>query len=813
MLFFIIQKIFLLKMDGVESILQRIKDFTTSHAVDVENELLCYDVKRRGIISQTSLYRWLGTIGINLSSRNIHTLSIVYAKEDGIDVYKLIHDIENACSFNKTISARPPDCTKELLDLQRELLRRRQNVREVLAPFDRMNLGHVNPDNFYRAFGATPTTRTIVNCYLIGDKIDYLRLANDVYNANKSQQGNKVISVPAPTPSFTELATYIKSREIEPRKFFTQQDRLNTGKMTFRMFTSILSSFGASISPRGYEEIANSFLDDESSGFCNYNLFIKAIDEFVLPPPPHATSYLQTVAQEGAQYQKQQTPEVLLQAAKGTIADRRINTHLHFAGLQREGYAGDEIPLHKFIRIVSGMKIDLSYEEIESIASLFTSNGQIRYRDFLQAVEPQSTTRTVTLGDVIPRLRDHLYQTRQQLARVAMRFDRENSGNIASMQLSSILQFVRFDCTHQDIAALRDAFPGNERGTVCWRDLCAQVDQPIREYETNSKCAEDSLGLSVLTSRPPVESNPPPKHIADIVNKINSSFASTDELVAGFRSRDRLKNGLVNNEQFVNFLYNLPCGITPAELRAVVAYYRVSGSSNINYLQLANDSKLVRDGISETQRQATEPQLEATPTAIDPIPELTPEIHSFLKRLKSFASQRRFHPLNLFEPYDSLHNGNIVKYKVQSCFAQVDFPLNRNELEQIVEVFRDTKRPEYFNYNTFLRALDEEDITSAESRSSITAAPISSEVDREATTTCSQIREKLLARHRRIEMIFNGVNTPTISTREFQQRLGLIDIVIRASQTTSLIRKYRVNISDEVDWKRFCEDVNNSKTI
>jgi hypothetical protein len=54
---------------------------------------------------------------------------------------------------------------------------------------------------------------------------------------------------------------------------------------------------------------------------------------------------------------------------------------------------------------------------------------------------------------------------------------------------------------------------------------------------------------------------------------------------------------------------------------------------------------------------------------------------------------------------------------------------------------------------------------------------------------------------------------PTIPAQEFQRRLMAIDLVLHATQIQAIIRKYRVNVDNEVNWKAFVADVEQSKTI
>ena len=137
----------------------------------------------------------------------------------------------------------------------------------------------------------------------------------------------------------------------------------------------------------------------------------------------------------------------------------------------------------------------------------------------------------------------------------------------------------------------------------------------------------------------------------------------------------------------------------------------------------------------------------------------------------------------------------------------------RTELEDLCSTFRDTRNRELFNYILFACAFKEEYIESDGARVELSGAPISAELNRDALTTCLQIREKLRSRRRRIDQVFYGVQTETISQAEFQRRLEDANVVLRAGQLTALFRKYRVGLTDAIKWRDFCSDVERSKTI
>ena len=783
-------------MEPAQQILSRIKDFGASHGVDFEGELLRYDYKKTGVISTVSFHRWIATLGVQLSNRNVQTLILAYQKGDGVDVFRLVEDLKRSASFTATMHAKPPQCPAELADLARELARRRQTLREVLAPYDHMNSGRVNTNNFYRALGASPVTRTIANAYAVRDEIDYLKLGDDVKLTGRTVDLRHV-DVPAPTPAFIELGSFIKSRKVDARLVFSQQDKLNTGGMQRGQFYATLSSFGANLSPAALKEIADSF--DEGNGTVNYFLFLQALDEFV-PPPPKATTKTFVIPEELV---KARDPQEILEAARRTIVSRRIDVDAHFQCLEREG-AGEEVPLARFARVLIGMKIDLSNDDMEAIAGLFRGvNGTVRWREFVAAVKPQLRTQEINVEDVVERLKKYMLGSHITFQDSAARFDREASGNISGNQLMGAFKFIGFDYTMPELSALRARFPGSIPGSIDWKALSREVD-----VKKGFGQSQEDLDLEKAEKE---QGTAPPEGVAAVIEKISKGAECREiRLFEEFRLSDKARKGTVSQETFLGLLNALPVKFTQAETRAVLMFYRVSGCSDVNYINLCKDLNALAVKRDEDQRQRT---IEAQMKPSEPVVEIPPAVHEFIRKFKTFSEQMRITPVDMFVPYDIAHNGTLPGFRIQACFNNFNYPVTREDTDKLMSCFSDARKPEYFNYVAFLDALKREDITSQEVRAVLESAPISHEVEREALITCSQIREKLLARHRTIDLAFTGLQEPAIPYQEFQARLAKMDLVLRAGQTQSLIRKYRVNLSDLVDWKTFCADVNNSRTI
>jgi Ca2+-binding EF-hand superfamily protein len=777
--------------EGVQSVLARIKEFGQSRGLDFEGELLAYDHKRKGVISTVSLHRWLGGLGISLSNHNIRTLILAYQKDDVIDVLRLIQDLQQSQTFTQTITSRPANCDAELAELARELAARHQALRDVLAPYDRRNVGKVSPGNFIRAFGATPVTQALTTGYAIGGEVDYLRMESDLRPVCRALR-NATPVIPEPTPGFTALAILMKAHDVDARRVFSQADPLNTGKIPRLQFESLLSFFDPKLSPSTIGQIAVPFLD-EGGRLANYFLFLAALDQFVPPRPKTPTT------ERPEQVSKTLDPNYILEQARLAIEDRRIDLDQHFSALEREG-TGDTVPFARFARVILGMRLALQEYEIKAIASLFPGDfGTVSWRDFVAAVRRPVTSREVVPTEVVSRLRAFLAGSYASLASSARRFDRENSGVISVPQFTSALQFLKFDFSPQDLAALRSAYPGPARGTIDWRTLCTDVDKPADTSTTDDEAP--ALGHSDPSSLEP--------KIAALVSRVwaAAGFDHVDPLVE-LRALDRLRNGRVPQAAFAGFINRVPARLELPDIRILTAHYRISGSSEVNYIAFCQDAKALE--------AAPPAQPDVTPTVttrtfdLEAIP-MT--VREFIRRFKTFCAQQRIVPGDIFLAYDAWRNGLIPIFNVQACFNNVDFPLLRGEVEELVAVFRDPRKRDLFNYLNFTRAVSQEDVTSPEVRAQLAPTPISPDLDRTAATAALQIREKLLARHRRIEMAFKDVTTPTIGAPEFQKRLQAMDLVLLAAQVNALLRKYRVNLGDAIDWRAFVSDVQNSKTV
>lgn len=784
-------------MEQVQQLIARIRSTCDRNAVDVELELINYDRKRNGTISPVSLHRWISSIGLNFTPQQVQILAEAFKKGDAVDWKALQQMIEMAKTNQNQPSGKTPNCTEELRRLGAELAHRRQTVREALMPFDPSNKGRVTPDHFYRAFGCSPLTKTLVKVYAdtVTGFIDYFRLQADVQTVSA-----KTVNPDAPLDElpdcFVHIWRYCKSRSIDLYGLFKRVDSSNSGKLPFEAFISALSSTGASLTPVDLRDIAYPFFQ-EDSGYCNYKQFISTIE-----------AYKPKAVEEAAEETKE-APKVrisvdqLLNDIRQIIVSRRIHVNDYFDPLARHGNP-DSCPIRVFGQIVASMQLSLSNDEIFAIAENYRlPNSEIDYHAFAAAITPnQRPSSRTSINDVMGNLKTFLQTSPVPLQQQAFKFDRANTGEMTLEQLQSALGMIGFEATREDLTLISQQFPGKKFATVSWRDLASAVDPEDATLRMSSRRPVEEGAVS---ARDPTMAGKPPKIVNQILLSIQKS-ANIYSLQSEFERSDKRKRGCVPNQVFMDVLLDMQLNLNQSDVRQLMSFFRITGSPEVNY----------REFISALNHAEPEPEPEPEKSYMQekPLPDFAPIVHNFLRRFKSFSRMRRLSVDEIFGPYDQKPStGYIQVFKVAAAFNNVQFTVMRAEMEDVCSAFRDPKKKEIFNYKLFERAVEAEDIDSEWAKAGLTGEPISADVNRDAMATCLQIRDRLACKRRRINVAFIGIENDTISQAEFQKRLEDVGVVLRAGQLNALFRKYRVGITDAIRWRDFCSDVEKARTI
>ena len=554
-----------------------------------------------------------------------------------------------------------------------------------------------------------------------------------------------------------------------------QADRLNSGHLDKRNFTRVLTGLGASLHPGDVDVVAASFARDSAT--CDYLLFVRACREFVPSKPAFESMPLEKA-----------TPEWILQHVKAAVEARKIDVELHFAPLQKEGAAA--VPIGRFVRVITAMQISISREEAETMSHMFeTEPGMIDWRAFVEAVKLQALKNEADIQQFLDRLKAHVSKFAVSFASAAAKFDRGDTGRISAQQFAGALKQLAFEASRSEIA-LAQATYGQE---LDWKAISAIVDVDFQATQAATRAATVT-GLKTFAKASQV--------LPDVVRKALALIQEdADTLFDLFERQDRRNSGTVPVAVAQNIIK-----LGSTEQRALESFYRGAGGSAFDYLRFVED---VRNPPAVVEaKPAAVPKPESEPR---PVP--TGACLAFIKRFKVFCSQRGVTDLKgIFAPYEA-GRAVILLSRLVPAFGAVQLEVSRAEIQAIAEVFRDQKRPELLNYVAFCVAVEEAKVDDEATLRSLQSAPISFEVERIAGMTCCQLREKLQARNRTVDQFFTGITSDTITSAQFEKALNTFGFVLQAGQTQALQRKYRANLSDEVDWRRFCADVKAAKPV
>jgi Ca2+-binding EF-hand superfamily protein len=150
--------------------------------------------------------------------------------------------------------------------------------------------------------------------------------------------------------------------------------------------------------------------------------------------------------------------------------------------------------------------------------------------------------------------------------------------------------------------------------------------------------------------------------------------------------------------------------------------------------------------------------------------------------------------------------------KLRPILNDFGFQASQDEYDKLAMGFQDQRLPEKFNYKKLCQAMNEIQLTQddlASSRMDATKRPTSAQIMRFNT----EFRGKLLARHKNVRTPFNGVKNPAMAPLDFRRCIESFGLVVKEGEMQQLLKEYRINMQGDVDWQRFCQDVESNRTV
>jgi Ca2+-binding EF-hand superfamily protein len=194
------------------------------------------------------------------------------------------------------------------------------------------------------------------------------------------------------------------------------------------------------------------------------------------------------------------------------------------------------------------------------------------------------------------------------------------------------------------------------------------------------------------------------------------------------------------------------------------------------------------------------------------LPEPAPVVNPVLKKFKLALFASKTAADTLFLPYDAQHNGFVPVVRIRPILEDFGFAAAPADVESLITAFQDPRLPERFNYRKLIQAMNEIQLTQSDLATShieVAARATSPQALRFAT----EFREKILARHKAIRTPFAGMTARGLPPRDFRRCVESFGLVIKESDMQMLLREYRLNMQGDIDWQRFCTDVEANRTV
>ena len=744
-----------------------------------------YDRKELGVVSYRDFRNVLSQCGFWADESRIQR-----AVQDFINVEKRTFNYVDFLHSTSATSSPRKAANDDFADFAQMIKERNLHVEDIVEPYDVHHIGRVSIANFMRAFGNSPLIVRICNAYKIPatNEVDYVQLSQEVrkFRGMKSQ-AKLVVEQPLTElpPSFTQIAIAIKDQATDYRSSFVQLDKFKRGRVTRTQFALELRKYNLKVTSKELEEIIDLFQDER--GDIDYVMFCSAVDSAVKNAPQIERSTFST------QGNIEKTLEFLRQCAR--------HRHMQLLDVVREmdPRSTGVIASGRFFRGLAAQEFRLTQPDIRVLELEYgDGNGNIEYERLLNDVMPQSRQGT-QVSAILDRLADSL-KTRRLLLKPMLQkyYDYDRNGMVAASDLISALRKISFDMNPREHQALLNYLGTSRDARVSIDEFCARVDPVI---PVTVPVEEPKPTTPVREVRPE-----PPQDVTDALVKMVASERKNDiDFDNEFRARDSLRRGVVPTSQFASVILAPQSLCTQNDLNALVEYYKAS-PHQVMYSGLIKDMREFAVPVEE-ELNTTEKALAATRSTHK-------DTMDIIMRLKNFCDEQRITPVDMFVRYDAMRNGLVMSNRLRGIFDAIGFRISPVDEERLKKDFQDTRLPEMFDYRQLCIVVDQTKLTIADLAQIRTATEPVPVQDKELVSLLTSLRERIYQRRKRVHEPFSEFKPgEAISEQEFRKALGYFGLLLREFEIQILLRNYRVNKQRFIDWERFCQDVEASKTV
>ena len=252
-------------------------------------------------------------------------------------------------------------------------------------------------------------------------------------------------------------------------------------------------------------------------------------------------------------------------------------------------------------------------------------------------------------------------------------------------------------------------------------------------------------------------------------------------------------------------------GLSIPEIRMLFEYY-IKNKEEFDYLTFYNDvCSCIKSRIGNRSSSSTATINDTNSRSINE--NISPELMSVLYRIRALEIKKMLDLNDMFSSYDQMKNGTIPCKMVNSFFVNIGLLFKNKESDELIKYYQDTLNKEMFHYRTLLNNLSDIKIQKENIDRILYPQYVQEEMERELFSVRPEIKEKLHVRRKNVYTVYGNAKGSTMSEDEFFNRLYSAGIILIKPQRDALMKFYSNPATGEINYQRFCDDVENSSTI
>lgn len=747
-----------------------------------------YDLKMTGHCSPANFRRILiDKCNIFLSDSEFSSIASEYTDgSDFFDYTKFLADLKVVCD-----AVKPPPCDPVLLSrFVKELSMMGSPLADVVERFDKHRGGHIRVADFLNFYRGSRYANEVAEAFTDPSN-GLLNLHELLINCQASKIANLPTAM-ASTVDFsrTKLVTkYLPEIVISATnyrynfdEFFRTVDPQQTNVIDPRVFIRESVNFRPNLTQEQIIELAGAYTN--ARGEFDYKAFM---DDYNAQKKIISQEYGAKRLMASARMAPPKLEDALDMLRKFVINSK---DHLLIMFRQYDPRETGVIKTRDFLSVIQRGAFKFSPELEQILVDTFqVDTDQCNYMSLWRMISPQRRDSTSFVNDAVEYLKAVLERLQTQLLPHFEKYDTGKTGYVSYHDFVDVL----YGATHQHfeldrLAVYRKRFCDGPNNMFDYRELCALVDPVIVHKKVEFK--EEELPVE----RPHVYLPPPDEReikvlckLAEIEQKMNLSFHNEFSNIQHIRLPLKLS-------QFKKIMVTFK--VDTRDIDLLVARYALQGSNSgeINACQLCED--IIKYGVAPEQVFAL--YVSKPPPAM---------IVDICKRIKGHCAKAQTDVLSLFNTYDHLSSGHVAIQRVESILSSVNLQLTKDEYSELVDYFSDSRIPERFHYkkiSTIADAFASEDINGD-------YIGDLGNPSQELAAMLNLFKDYLYARRLRPSDLFKGVKENYIAVDDFKRRLDAANLTSRGEKTQMLVRRYRMNLRNDIDWKRFCHEIEISR--